>query len=327
MTELVHATAKLLPERAHRMSLANIVRGPIAKPIRLLVYGVDGIGKTTLAAGAPSPIFIGVEDGTATLDVPRFPEPKVWADLHFAIDELGKPDHTHRTVVIDTLDWLEPLCWTHVCTGKRNKAGKLIETIEDFDYGRGYGAALDEWRVLLARLDRLRNTRGMGIVLLAHASIRQFKNPEGEDYDRYELKLNAKASGLIREWSDAVLFATHETYTHQKDKNAPTKGISTGARIMHTTRRAAFDAKNRHSLPETLPLDWQSLEDAIAVGQTASPELLVTRIRAQLEGASEDLRARVEAAIAKAGGNAGELARVANKLAAQMSITKQEAER
>lgn len=313
---------------ARRMSIANIVRGPVAKPLRLLLYGVDGIGKSTFAASSRAPVFIGTEDGTATLDVPRYPEPESWLDVMAALNDLATSEHSFETVVIDTLDWLEPLCWTHVCIGKRNKAGKPIEAIEDFDYGKGYTAALDEWRVLLSKLERLRNERGMTTVLIAHAWIKSFKNPEGEDFDRFEVKLHAKAGGLIREWVDAVLFATHEQHTYETKGTKRVKGISTGARILHTQRTAAFDAKNRHNLPEVLPLDWSELEEAILVGQPAPPDVLAARIRKQLdEGeAHSALRASVEAAVERAGFNASELARISNKLAARLNITKQENE-
>ena len=307
-----------------RMKLANIVSGPITKPPRILLYGVDGIGKTTFAASAPAPVFVGTEDGTAALPVPRFPEPRSWCDAIAAVDELADDlTHQYKTVAIDTLDWLEPLCWEHVCFGKRTKEGKPVESIEDIPYGKGYAAALDEWRVLLSKLDRLRNSRGVLPILIAHSWIKSFKNPEGEDFDRFEIKLHQKAAGLMREWADIVLFATHETFTHEQ--NGRTKGISTGARIMHTERQAAFDAKNRLNLPATLPLDWQSLQDAITSGQTASPETLRARITATLEASTDEaLKDRARRAVTAAGDNAGELARIANKLAAQINITRQQ---
>jgi len=96
----------------------------------------------------------------------------------------------------------------------------------------------------------------MHVVLLAHGWIKGFKNPDGEDYDRYELKLHPKAGGLLKEWCDAVLFANYETLTHET--NGRNKGVSTGARVLHTQRRAAWDAKNRYDLPHTIPLSWEA---------------------------------------------------------------------
>lgn len=303
---------------ASRMKLASVVKGRLAKPLRVLIYGVEGVGKSTFAASAPSPIFLGAEDGTSELDVARFPEPHTWPEMLEAITELTNGEHEYKTLVVDTLDWLEPMCWAHVCATKRDKNGKPFKDIEDLGYGKGYNAALDMWRLLLSALDRLRAKRSMNVVLLAHSWIKGFKNPQGEDYDRYEMKLHAKASGLFREWSDAVLFAQHETYTHERDGRV--KGISTGARVVFTTRSAAYDAKNRHDLPEKLPLDWESFAEAIAAHRPASPEELTARINALLEQADEQITNRVKVAVARAGNDAAQLARIANHLAATVSI-------
>jgi len=133
-------------------------------------------------------------------------------------------------------------------------------SIEDFGFGKGYVEALQLGRVLLARLDRLRDAKGMTIILLAHCQIRPFKNPEGDDYDRYEMKRHAKLAAQFREWSDACLFANYEITTYEKNNKA--KGIATGKRLLFTERRAAFDAKNRLNLPTTMPLEWGAFESA-----------------------------------------------------------------
>lgn len=300
--------------RQSRMGLANVVRGRIEKPLRILMFGTEGIGKSTFAASMPAPIFLGAEDGTSELDVARFPQPTTWEDALDAIAELTRAEHDFKTLAIDTLDWLEPLCWQHVCV----KGG--VKSIEDFGFGKGYTAALDEWRVLLAALEGLRSRRDMGICLLAHCWIKSFKNPTADDYDRYELKLHAKAGGLLKEWCDAVLFANYETYTHT-DKQKRVRGVSTGARIIHTQRTAAWDAKNRHDLPETLPLDYHEFAAAVAAHRPQDPGKLRERIAAMLEAVDDaDLRAKVEETVAKAPNDAAHLARVANRLSAKLQI-------
>jgi hypothetical protein len=308
---------KPAPKPITRMSLVGVVQGRVQKPIRALVWGTEGIGKSTFGANAPAPIFLGAEDGTTELDVARFPEPSTWQDTFDAVTELTTAEHTYRTLVLDTLDWLEPLCWAHICA-KPDARGKRVTSIEDFGYGKGYAAALDEWRRLLSAIERLRNTRNMNIVLLAHGWIKPFKNPDGDDYDRYELKLHPKAGGLLKEWCDAVLFANYETLTHET--NGRTKGISTGARVLHTQRRAAFDAKNRYDLPETLPLDWEAFAEAVAAHRPADPARLKARIALLIEQADVETRDKVTAALAKVGDDAAQLARIADKLAATVNI-------
>lgn len=295
---------------ANNMPLSAIVRGKMEKPPRVLLYGVEKIGKSTFAASAPSPVFVCAEDGTSELDVARFPEPTHWEEVRYALDSLRRGQHEHKTVVIDTLDWLEPLCWAEVC----RKGGKLA--IEDFDYGKGFVAALDHWRELLSDLDQLRHERGMGVILLAHSWVKSFNNPEGDNFDRYEMKLHAKTGALIKEWCDAVLFSTYETFTREaKGLKKTVKGVASGARIVHTQRMAAWDAGNRYDLPETLPLDWDAFADAMKARRPEEPAALKERIGQLLDGVTDpDLHARVTAATANAGDDAPKLAKIANRL-------------
>jgi len=284
--------------------------------MRVLLYGTEGIGKSTFAAAAPSPIFLASEDGTAELDVARFPPPRVWTDVLDAIAELTTGEHEYRTLVIDTLDWLEPICWAHVVEQARDPK---IKSIEGFGYGKGYQAALDAWRVFLAALEHLRNVRGMHVIMVAHAWIKPFANPEGDSYDRYELKLNAKAAGALKEWSDAVLFARYETFT-LKDDRKRVRGVSSGARVIHTQRTAAWDSKNRYDLPDTLPLDWNAFAEAVAARRPVDASVSRGRIDALLERADEALRAIVRDTVVKAGEDAAQLARIADRLAAKINL-------
>ncbi|MFO0659131.1 MAG: ATP-binding protein, partial [Polyangiaceae bacterium] len=253
-----------------RMALANVVRGKQPKPLRVLLYGVEGVGKSTFAAQAPNPIFLCAEDGTSQLDVARFPSPATWLEVFEALGVLMKEEHEFQTLVIDTLDWLEPLCWAHVCAqnGKGN--------IEDFGYGKGYVAALDQWRMLVDRLDQLVRTKKMHVILIGHAAVRKIDDPHSGAYDRYRMKLHERAGDLWREWVDAVLFARHEVFT--VEKKGKQRGVSSGARVVHTQWNAAFDAKNRFDLPETLPLSWEEFENAVRAHLPATVDKLKKEI-------------------------------------------------
>lgn len=306
-----------------RMQLTAVTRGRVVKAPRVLLFGVEGVGKSTFAANAPSPIFLASEDGTSQLDVARFPEPNSWTDVLDAVEELTNSRHDFKTLAIDTLDWLEPMLWAHL-VARANKPD--IKSVEDFGYGKGYTAALDEWRILLAALERLRNTRDMGVIMLAHSWIKPFKNPEGEDFDRFELKLNAKASGLIKEWSDAVLFTRFETFVSKDSKTKRVRGFSSGERVMHTVRTAAYDAKNRYDLPEVMPLDYSAFAEAVVTGAPATAAQLLARIDSMLanEPADSELRLKVHGHCEAANNDPAQLARIANKLAAKLNIQAQE---
>ncbi|MCS6902391.1 MAG: ATP-binding protein [Myxococcales bacterium] len=238
-----------------RMSLTNITRGKQERPLRVIVYGVEGVGKSTFASQAPNPIFLCSEDGTSQLDVARFPSPHTWSEVLEAIRVLTHEEHPYKTLVIDTLDWLEPLCWHHVC----QQNGK--ESIEDFGYGKGYVLAVEHWRQLLGRLDILVRNRRMNVILVAHGAVRRVDDPQTGPFDRYRMKLHDRTSDVLREWVDAVLFARHEVVTFER--NGKTRGRSSGARVIHTTWTAAYDAKNRFDLPDTLPLAWDEFESAV----------------------------------------------------------------
>ena len=314
-----NATQTVLPGKpSGRMALGKVIKGRLAKPMRLLVYGIEGVGKSTFAANAPAPIFLGAEDGTSELNVERFPQPTTWLDTLEAVAELTTAAHDYQTLVIDTLDWLEPQCWAHVCRESRDDSGRPMQNIEDFGYGKGYAAAHDQWRRLAADLENLRAKRHMHIILLAHSAIRTFKNPAGDDFDRYELKLHKAPSGYWREWSDAVLFASHDLNTVKKAGRV--RGIMGNQRILHTERTAAWDAKNRYDLPPRLALDWQEFADAAAAHRPADRRTLLAQIEAQIEAlAEDDVRiARARAAVARAveASDDAEIARIANKLAA-----------
>lgn len=295
--------------------LKNVKRERLERPLAIVLMGTDGVGKSTFAAQAPEPIFLGAEEGTAQLEVARYPQKLTrWSDLFAALDTLEKEPHDFRTVVIDTVDWAEPMCWAHVCESNGWKS------MDASPFNRAFHVAVDEWRRLVAKLDRLRELRKMHVVLVGHVVIRTFQNPEGDNYDRYQLKLHDKAASLLREWADDVLFASWETATVPKGDKGRAMGVSTGARVVHTERRAAYDAKNRHSLPPTLPLDWSAFEEAVKAGAVAPPAMLRAQIEARLTALEDDaLGAKVRAHVARVGDDARKLAETLNKLIARQN--------
>lgn len=236
------------------MLMEKIEKGKVAKPRRLLLYGVHGVGKSTFAASAPSPIFIQTEDGLGGIECDKFPLTTSFADAIAALGELYTEKHQYQTVVIDSLDWLERLIWADVCR-RRN-----VENIEAIGYAKGYVFALTQWREVLEGLTALRNDRGMAIVLIAHAKIERFEAPDTDAYDRYTPRLHKHANGLVSEWCDEVFFATYKVWTKRVGEGfeARTQAVGSGERIVYTAERPAYVAKSRLSLPGELPLDWEA---------------------------------------------------------------------
>ncbi|NLY01550.1 MAG: ATP-binding protein [Rhodopirellula sp.] len=234
--------------------LSQIQSGRTLAPRRTLVYGVHGVGKSTFGSMAEKPVFIQTEDGLGNIECERFPLANEYADVVAALAELYTEEHEYRTVVVDSLDWLERLIWAEVC----KKRG--VESIEDIGYGKGYVFALTNWREVLTGLDALRNDRGMGVILIAHAQIERFANPETDTYDRYSPRLHKQASALVQEWADEVLFAAYSVHTKTTEEGFGRKrvqGVGTGERIIRTTERPAHVAKNRLNLPDEIPLDYR----------------------------------------------------------------------
>lgn len=251
-------------------------------PVRAVFYGRGGIGKSTLASQAPSTIFVCSEEGLENIDaVAVEPFPKTWEEALAALDYVGTLNH--QTIAIDSLDWLEPLCWDYVV---RKANSSKIKDIEGFGYGKGYVAALDQWRALIQKLSLLR-AKGMNVILIAHGIRKLFKNPLGEDYEQWTIKLNEKAAGLIVEWVDVVGYCEQEVSTDEVSKDRH-KALTTGKRIIRTNPDPAYLAKTRYALPRTIPLNWAAFAQAVHDGGPAVIATLKEAFEARIRELQND---------------------------------------
>ena len=244
------------------MSLLDSVKvGKVARPRRVLLYGTHGVGKSTWAAAAPSPVFIQTEDGLEDIGCPRFPYARSLDVVLGQLRAVYEEKHAYKTVVIDSLDWLEKLIWAEVVKAKN------VESIEDIGYAKGYIFALEHWRKIITALDFIREQRKMMVICVAHAQITRFESPETESYDRYSPAIHKHAARLVQEWADEILFAAYRIHVKTSDEGfnkKKSKGIGSGERIIRTEERPAWVAKNRISLPVELPLDWNAYAKHIA---------------------------------------------------------------
>lgn len=246
----------------------KIISGKIIKPQKVVIYGPEGIGKSTFAAQFPKPLFIDTEGSTSHLEVDRLPRPTSWQMLKQYIKDLKGDTMGYHTLVIDTADWAERLCEEAICQSN----GKI--GIEDFGYGKGYTYVKEEFGRLLDSLSDLIDA-GMNVVLTAHSIIRKFELPEETGaYDRYELKLGQKAgnqcAALAKEWADMVLFVNYKEIVITTKDNK--KKVSGGKRVMYTAHNPCWDAKNRHGLAEELPFDYQEITNCIPVMNQVTPQ-------------------------------------------------------
>ena len=238
----------------------NITRGKIKGAKKIVVYGPEGIGKSTFAAQFPDPVFIDTEGSTKELDVARFDPPSSWQMLLEQVRYVKKYPDICRTLVIDTADWAEKMMIDELCQ-KNNWNG-----LEGAGYGKGYTYAAEEFGRFLNLLEEVVDI-GINVVITAHAQLRKVELPEEMGaYDHWEMKTSKKVAPMIREWADAVFFANYKTMVVEVDKKKKAQG---GRRVMYTTHTPFWDAKNRYGLPDEVPFDYESIRSVVEPGAPA----------------------------------------------------------
>lgn len=280
----------------------------IEAPPRTLIHGEPGIGKSTFAAGAPDVVFLCVEQGTNNLPIARARiedesardgerDPRTYDECITVLDSLiagvsanKSKEPLFRYLAVDTVDALEGVIHAHVCRigGKRS--------IGDFNYGKGFDITVDAFRQVFQRLEMLQEL-GVAPILIAHTKIETFQNPEGLNFDYYEIKCHKKVSGLLVEWSDNVLFARREQYA--LEEGGKVRGVGSGARFIHTQKTPAFIAKNRFDLPEKLPLNWSEYENAMRAHKPADPDELRSHAQQLIEKLEPEAKKSATEALAK----------------------------
>ena len=257
------------------VSLKSLNSSTSIKPPRILIYGVPGVGKSCLGIQAPKPVFILTEDGLdgkmpdgkTMMDAlnekggAAFPGSTTFDNVYECIIALGQEDHDFQTLVVDSCDWLESLLHQHTAKQSGHKH------IEDEGYGKGYLRALETFREkYLDGINYLRNERNMTILQIAHSAIVRHQDPDVDPYDRYEIKMHKKASALLMEHSDCVLFCNYKVSTTKTDvgfNKKVNRAVGSGERVIYSADRPTHLAKNRYAMPDTLPMEWSAIAEHI----------------------------------------------------------------
>lgn len=242
----------------------KISKGVIAGAVKVLVYGVAGVGKTTFASEFPKPLFLDLDRGSEKLDVERVEGLQEWPDFVSTLREIAETlvrggDFPYQTVVIDTADKAAEMCTRYIC----NRDGK--KNIEDYGYGKGYGFLAASFSTDFLVWTQAIVDAGVNVVIVGHSMQRQAVNPDtAEAYDHWELKLpgkNANSIGaLVKEWADMVLFAYQTTDVVNKDGKKVARNLR---RMMRTQTSPFADAKTRFDLPEVLPFSYEEIKKYI----------------------------------------------------------------
>lgn len=239
----------------------SITSGRIPGAKKIVIYGPEGIGKSTLASQFPDPVFIDTEDSTKDMNVKRLDKPSSWQMLLDEVRFIRDNPTLCKTLVLDTADWAEQM-----------EIDDLLKTnqkngIEDFGYGKGYTYSAERFGKLLNLLTEV-SERGVHIVMTAHAWLRKVELPEEMGaYDHWEMKTSKKVAPLIREWANAVLFLNYKVNVINIDNQGAAKGKNKaqgGRRVIHTNHTPFWDAKNRYGMPDELPLEYESIAPLFA---------------------------------------------------------------
>lgn len=272
--------------------MLNITTGVEKTPIKTVIYGAEGVGKSSLAAKFPNALFLDTEGGTSRLDVRRI---KItgWEELLATVKEVIAYPEVCKSLVIDTADWAESFCIDYICAKYRQVS------IESFGYGKGYTYMQEEFGEFQKRLNKLKEV-GINPVIIAHGKPRKFELPDEQGaFDRYETKLTRQVAPLIKEWCDMLLFCNYKTFVVTTENNA--KKAQGGKRVMYTTHNPCWDAKNRFDLPDELDLDFA----AIAHLFTDVPTKKNTPKKEELK--AENLVEKVKKLVADSGITEGQL--------------------
>ena len=245
--------------------MLNITKGKINRAQKVVIYGPEGIGKSSLAAHFPDPVIIDTEGGTAHMDVRRIDKPRTWEELISIVKEVAVTSGICKTLVIDTADWAEQLITAYLCAKYKQNS------IESFGYGKGYTYMGEEFSRLLAACD-LVIAAGIHVVITAHAKMRKFEQPdEMGAYDRWEMKLSKQTAPLLKEWCDMLLFCNYQTFVVTSDND--TKKAQGGKRVIYTTHHPAWDAKTRIAMPETVDLNYDNIAFAFEAAKKNVPSV------------------------------------------------------
>lgn len=251
--DLAAAPSGAIPVAAQKRMILSAIRETAPdSPEKIILYGPEGIGKSTWAAQAERPIFISTEDGLKGVrpTPSAFPEAETWQDILDAIETLRLEPHNYKTFVCDTADWADSLGQAHIM----KKEGVVSIEKVGGGFGKGYVVVAEAWRVLLHALGKLRKERNMNIIFLGHSAIETFNNPAGDNYDRWKMKIDKRVYAMLKEWADALLMANYDVVVNTEKNQTKGKAFG-GEKVIYAVHSPAWDAKNRYGITEPITLE------------------------------------------------------------------------
>lgn len=299
----------------------RITSGVQRVPDLMVIFGVEGVGKTTFASTAPNPLFADLEGGSKRVETKRVTDFQTIQEFWEFLSWFYETDHGYQTLVIDSLSEFERFAFAETC------AQDGVANIEQVGggYMKGYVIALKQWELLRQAIKRIQTKKQTNVIMIGHADVKTFQDPTTNSaYDRYQLKLDKRSAAFLREWVDFIGFANYLVTTKGNEKAAKQKAYGGERRVMYTERRPAWDAKNRLGLPLMLDFEIGSAYQTYAAAAHADPETKLKLAHAAIEGMLRDVKdpelaKRVRETVAKAGTNLTDLTRVQERLGVKLN--------
>jgi hypothetical protein len=272
--------------------LLSLRPSKLKEPLRMIVSGVEGVGKTTFAAGAPDPIWIDANAGSGKVNVARYPfsddpkrghVPARYEQILDAIKDLTTSDHKFKTVVFDAVDDIEKMLHKFIVDRDKPKSKEKLPGINSYGYGKGSQIALDEWRVFFLLIEELQRAKDMNVLFLSHVTNRKYKNPGGEDFGRTVMRIDDLASEFLRGRCDVVAYAYFEESVSTMFSDDRARGVDTGRRMMRFRRTAIVDAKSRYAIPDQIELTPPDPYGVFAGHLDAAETMSADQVLAQIE--------------------------------------------
>lgn len=287
-----------------------IVRGKTFGPMRRVVFGPPGVGKSTFACKAESGtkpgnvLALDFENGLDRIGPDRVVGPKTWDASLALVREACEGRGDWDTVVIDTIDALEHLAAKEICAkGKK-------ESLADFGYGDGYFAVAAKWRELLFILEGAK-AKGRSVHLVGHVTTATVKDPTlPKDHAKQIASLTKHSWGATHQWADAVLFADYDRGMVEG------RAIMTGDRLLRTVAGTGYDAKHRPNIAPCLPLSWRAYEKEFRRYERTAKEI-ADRIMSL--ATTPELRTKAEGYVREAGEDVEKLVRIEVNLEAKVA--------
>jgi hypothetical protein len=295
----------------------RITSGVLRVPDLMVIYGVEGVGKTTFATKAPNPLFADIEGGSKRVNAKRLSDfsglSEFWAFLSWFLET----DHGYQTLVIDSLSEFERFAWQKTCEEEG------AHSIEDVGGGfqKGYIVALKQWELLKQAIRQIQTRKGTNVIFIGHADVKTFTDPTTNSaYDRYQLKLHKHAAAFLREWVDFIGFANYHVVTKGKENAAKQKAYGDSTRKLYTERRPAWDAKNRLGLPLEIQFDYAAYAAAAHADPEAKAKAILENLNTLINDVKDPKMAQtMRETVAKAGNNVTDLTLIQERIRARVN--------